>query len=201
MKRILFLAVLMLTATQAWTANVDERAAQAAAYSFLTNMSTNGKMMVHSQGDLKLAHVEMNIESPATPVYYIFNVDRGFVIVAGDDRARQILAYGDRPLDVKRMPENMKNWLNTYKRQMMFLQANPDLEVEVPNLNGKSGAITVPPMLTAMWDQAEPYWNHCPIIGTDTCYTGCPATSLSMVFYYWKYPVEPTPEVPAFNYG
>ena len=201
MKKILFLAVLLLTATQAWTANVDERAAQAAAYSFLTNMSTNGKMMAPAQGSLKLAHVEMNTESPTTPVYYIFNADRGFVIVAGDDRARQILAYGDRPLDVKRMPENMKNWLNTYKRQMMFLQANPDLEVEVPNINGKSGAITIPPMLTAMWDQLEPYWNHCPVIGGTPCYTGCPATSLSMVFYYWKYPVEPTPEVPAFNYG
>lgn len=29
--------------------------------------------------------------------------------------------------------------------------------------------------------------------------TGCPATSLAMVFYYWKYPVGPTPAVSGYN--
>ena len=54
------------------------------------------------------------------PLYFIFNSDYGFVIVAGDDRAQQILAYGDRPLDMSRMPENMRFWLGTYKRQLEF---------------------------------------------------------------------------------
>jgi len=28
--------------------------------------------------------------------------------------------------------------------------------------------------------------------------TGCAATSLAMVFYYWKYPFDPTPEVEGY---
>ena len=59
--------------------------------------------------------------------YYVFNTtgNKGYVIVSGDDRAQDILASGDRPLDMARMPENMRFWLSTYQRQIEFLQAHP----------------------------------------------------------------------------
>ena len=201
MKRFLLWTMLLLAVMPAVAADVDVAQARAAATRFLQGGAPSGRYATAAAADVKLLYTEVNPSRSDQAVYYIFNSDQGFVIVAGDDRARQILAYGDRPLDIARMPENMKNWLGTYKRQMEFLQARPSLEVDVPILNGRSASLTVPPMLTAMWDQAEPYWNHCPVIGGTPCYTGCPATSLSMVFYYWKYPVEPTPEVAAWNYG
>ena len=100
--------------------------------------------------DVKLVHTEVNPSRSSQAVYYIFNSDQGFVIVAGDDRARQILAWGDRPLDIATMPENMKNWLDTYKRQMVFLQERPDLEVDAPRITSRSTTPTILPMLTAM---------------------------------------------------
>ena len=201
MKRLLLCAMLLLAMMPAMAADVDVVQARATATQFLQDYAPMVKRGAPvSLADVKLLHTEANPSSADKAVYYIFNSNQGFVIVAGDDRARQILAWGDRPLDFARMPENMKYWLSTYKRQMVFLQERPDLEVEAPRLNDRSNSITVPPMLTALWDQAEPYWNHCPMVNGEYCLTGCPATSLSMVFYHWKYPVEPTPPVPAFNY-
>ena len=201
MKRLLLCAMLLLAMMPAMAADVDAVQARATATQFLQDYAPMVKRGAPvSLADVKLLHTEANPSSADKAVYYIFNSNQGFVIVAGDDRARQILAWGDRPLDFARMPENMKYWLSTYKRQMVFLQERPDLEVEAPRLTGRSNSITVPPMLTALWDQAEPYWNHCPMVNGEYCLTGCPATSLSMVFYHWKYPVEPTPPVPAFNY-
>ena len=193
--------MLLLAMMPAMAADVDVVQARATATQFLQDYAPMVKRGAPvSLADVKLLHTEANPSSADKAVYYIFNSNQGFVIVAGDDRARQILAWGDRPLDIARMPENMKYWLSTYKRQMVFLQERPDLEVEAPRLADRSNSITVPPMLTALWDQAEPYWNHCPMVNGEYCLTGCPATSLSMVFYHWKYPVEPTPPVPAFNY-
>ena len=201
MKRLLLCAMLLLAMMPAMAADVDVVQARATATQFLQDYAPMVKRGAPvSLADVKLLHTEANPSSADKAVYYIFNSNQGFVIVAGDDRARQILAWGDRPLDIARMPENMKYWLSTYKRQMVFLQERPDLEVEAPRLTDRSNSITVPPMLTALWDQAEPYWNHCPMVNGEYCLTGCPATSLSMVFYHWKYPVEPTPPVPAFNY-
>ncbi len=201
MKRLLLCGMLLLAMMPAMAADVDAVQARATATQFLQDYAPMVKRGAPvSLADVKLLHTEANPSSADKAVYYIFNSNQGFVIVAGDDRARQILAWGDCPLDFARMPENMKYWLSTYKRQMVFLQDHPDLEVEAPRLTDRSNSITVPPMLTALWDQAEPYWNHCPMVNGEYCLTGCPATSLSMVFYHWKYPVEPTPPVPAFNY-
>ena len=201
MKRLLLWILLLSVMMPAMAADVDVAQARATAMEFLQEYAPLTHRGVPSvPADVKLLHAEVNPTSADKAVYYIFNSDQGFVIVAGDDRARQILAWGDRPLDFARMPENMKYWLSTYKRQMVFLQERPDIEVDAPRLTGRSALPTVPPMLTALWDQAEPYWNHCPMVNGEYCLTGCPATSLSMVFYYWKFPIEPTPPVPAFNY-
>ena len=110
-----------------------------------------------------------------------------------------ILAHGDRPLDMKRMPDNMKFWLRTYKKQIEFLQAHPGLVVDQPKFNKNLNTPSVAPLLTAEWDQDAPYYNHCPMYNGSYCLTGCPATSLSMVFYYWKYPTDPTPEVEGYT--
>ena len=198
MKKFLFFALLFMAAMQVTAVNVDLPTAQTAARDFILN-SPRGHRSAAQSGDIvNLLHVEPNSTRAEQAVYYIFNSSQGFVIVAGDDRAQQILAYGDRPLDMKRMPENMRFWLTTYKKQMEFLQDHPGLVVEKPAFSQRRAIPTVHPMLTALWDQAEPYNYHCPVVNGSLSLTGCPATSLSMVFYYWKYPVGPTPEVPSF---
>lgn len=157
-------------------------------------------MMASSTSDLKLVYIEKNTKNATLTVYYIFGANDGFVVVSGDDRARDILAYGDRALDLNAMPANMKYWLSLYKHQLEYLQDNPGIQVNNASLKAPQRVDqSVNPLLTAQWSQDAPYWNECPVFGTDTCYTGCPATSLSMVFHYWKYPQQRTPTVPPYT--
>lgn len=198
MKKVLFFAsLLVLAVMQASAALVDLATAQATAQRFIER-DASGKRLAGLPVNLRLLHTEPNSSQVNVATYYIFNSDNGFVIVAGDDRAQEVLAHGERPLDLNRMPDNMKYWLSTYKRQIEFLQAHPGLVVEKPKRGKRLTTTTIAPLLTAEWDQAEPYFYHCPMYNGEYSLTGCPATSLSMVFYYWKYPKDPTPEVESY---
>ena len=199
MRRILLCAAVLFVAIQTWALPVDVKTAKSHAQSFISQKLYAGKLTAPISGELKLVHAEMNSKMLDRAVYYVFNTQNGFVIVSGDDRAEQILGYGDYPLDMNNIPNNMRAWLGTYKDQLEYLQANEGMQVETPSMMAPS--LTTPsvePLLTAMWDQESPYWNQCKINGTQ-CLTGCPATSAAMVLYYWKYPDFPTPEVPAYR--
>ena len=201
MRKILLCAAVLFAAIQLSAAPVDMRTAQYKAQSFANQMLYGGKLRAPITGQMTLAHAEMNSKMTDLAVYYIFNTNNGFVIVSGDDRAEEILGYGDRPLDINNIPCNMKAWLGTYKEQIEYLQAHKDLQVETPSMMAPSlRTASVEPLLTAMWDQEAPYWNQCKFNNTQ-CLTGCPATSASMVLYYWKYPDYPTPEVPGYRFS
>ena len=196
MKKFLFAALLLMVSPMAMGANVDAAAARASAERFLLNQPSSRFMA--TVPNLQLTHTEMNSKLAATPVYYIFNSSNGFVIVSGDDRAQEVLAYGDGNIDVSAMPENMKFWLGTYKNQIEYLQAHPGLVVEKPALK-TSRTATIEPMLEAKWDQGYPYYNQCPMDGDRRGLTGCATTSLAQVFYKWQYPTQPTPSVPGYT--
>ena len=201
MKRFLFLTVLMIASMQLFGANVDLATARATAQQYAASkMAANGKIMAPAAIDLQLVKQEMNTDKPGTAVYYIFNTDDHFIIISGDDRARTVLAYGDRPIkDINSMPANMKYWLGVYKQELEYLQAHPEIAADQTLNAGGTRGVSVEPLLTAMWDQQEPYYNHCPVYNGQLCVTGCPATSLAMVFYYWKFPVGPVPAVSGYN--
>ena len=201
MRKFLFCAAVLLAAIQLSAVPVDMTTAQTKAQQFVQQRLYGGRLNAPLSGQLTLAHVEMNSKMLDRAVYYIFNTSNGFVIVSGDDRAEEILGYGDVPLDINTIPCNMRAWLATYKEQLEYLQAHEEMVVETPSMMVPS--LTTPsvaPLLTAMWDQEAPYYNQCKFNNTQ-CLTGCPATSAAMVFYYWKYPDFPTPEVPAYKFS
>ena len=194
----LLMATLLMMAVPSWAAPVDVKSAQAKAQQFLLEQYTSGNLS-NPASYLKLVHTEVSSHDGITPVYYVFNTASGFVVVSGEDRSSEILAYGDQLFpNLKDMPANMMYWLDSYKRQLEFLLQHPTIEVTTPSVLDGSKSV-VNPLITANWSQNAPYWNECPAYGTDTCYTGCPATSLSMVFYYWKYPRQLTPTVPSYT--
>lgn len=198
MKEILALTTLALAGLQLLAAPVDVTVAQSQAQQFMLSHHDNtGRLMASQAGDVKLVHQEVCTNGLAA--YYVFNTDNGFVIIAGDDRSRQLLAWGNQPFDLVNLPPNAAYLLNTYKKQMEYLHANPSLTVENPMLKAAQRAgKTVSPLLKTTWSQNSPYFNHCPTSGGYTM-TGCCATSLAMVFHYWKYPTGPTPTVPSYT--
>ena len=179
-------------------ADVSVSMARSSAQRFLASHAAKGGFNAAAP-TVKWVHQEMNPTRTNQAAYYVVNTDRGFVVVAGDDRAQEILAYSSRPLDdMNNLPENMKFWLDCYKQQMEYLQAHPGLVVEKPALK-TNRTESIEPMLVAMWNQGYPYYNQCPMDGDRRAQTGCAATSLAQVFYKWQYPTQPTPEVPGYT--
>ena len=138
--------------------------------------------------------------------YYIFNASdgQGYVIVSGDERAREVLGYSETgTLSEETMPCGMKMMLDLYAEEINSLPK----PTPVPSLKGRenegegsqtvaNGPLTAPkkvaaartnisPMVSCQWGQSSPYNGQCPRSGSSRCIVGCAATAMSQVLYYW----------------
>ena len=195
MKKLFFLLVVVVTALQMSAADVTPAQAQAAANAFLTKQVAAGHLKASAVSNLQLVRKEASVAKPDAFDYYIFNSAKSYVVVAGDDQAPQILMYGNQgALDVNNIPPGMQWLLNKYKYQIDGLKAGTMVPVKLP----KFATTPVAPLVTATWDQSAPYNNQCPTSGNSHAVTGCPATSLAMCYYKWKWPYT-YPAVAAIN--
>ena len=195
MKKILFLVAVALTALQMSAADVTATQAQAAAKAFLNKQVATGHIKASAASDLQLVKAEKSVAKPNAVDYYIFNSAKSYVVVAGDDLAPQILMYGEKgALDLNNIPPAMQWLINKYKYQIDGLKAGTMAPVKLP----KFATTPVAPLVNANWDQSSPYNNECPTSGSSRAVTGCPATSLSMCYYKWKWP-ETYPACAAIN--
>ncbi len=197
MKKIILSMIAILVAMSVSAAPVDYATALKIAKNHLANKMYPGMVMSPSALNPVLLKAEMGNSKINQPVYYIFNTSTTYLVVAGDDRAVQILMEGDAPLqDINNLPPGMIDMLGIYKDEIDYLHEHPGLVVEplpTPQNTPKLKAVTISPLLTALWDQDAPFWNLCKFTYSGTtyqCYTGCPATSASMVLYYWKFPAS-----------
>jgi hypothetical protein len=178
------LALMLCLATQLQAADVDVTAAQNAARSFLAGQVVSGRMKAQAMTNLKLVKAEASVAKPTAVDYYIFNAEKSYVVIAGDDQAPEVLMYGDEgALDIDNIPPAMQWLLNKYKYQIDGIKAGTLAPVNVPRY-----ATAIPPLVNANWDQSAPYNNQCPTSGSSHALTGCPATSLAMCYYKWKWP-------------
>ena len=185
MKRILFFIAVALATLQMSAADVTVSQAQAAANAFLTKQVKAGRLKASAASNLRLVKAEASVAKPAAVDYYIFNSTKSYVVVSGDDLAPQILMYGEEgSLDMNNIPPAMQWLLNKYKYQIDGLKAGTMVPVKLP----KFATTAVAPLVKANWDQSAPYYNQCPTSGSKRTLTGCPATSMSMNYYKWKWP-------------
>lgn len=139
--------------------------------------------------------------------YYVFNIENsnGFVIVSGDDRAKEILGYSDSgSFDINSLPPNFAYWLNIYQKELKTLMEQPETTTVAStlqlsalneiNVRQASYATSVVPLLGGIkWNQDSPYNNLCPFYeGSTRAATGCVATAMAQVMRYHKWPVQGT---------
>lgn len=133
--------------------------------------------------------------------FYILNADNGgYVIVSGDDRTREILGYSEQGnLDIEKAPDNLKWWLDEYARQIETIKSLPKGTTRTASSLPKSSWPAISPLISAKWSQYEPFNYMCPDANgkdfdedgydpNNRCVTGCTATALAQVMYYWKWP-------------
>ena len=168
-------------------AGIDAAGARTRALQFLNSQQRN--ILSANPQQLSLVHTEKSKADARLADYYVFNADDGsaFVIVAGDDRAAGVLACGNHAIDMDDVPCNMQWLLDHYSKQMDYLRAHP----EEPVMAGAGqNSVVVSPLVSCTWNQRAPFYNQCPTSGTQHCLTGCVATAMAQVMYYWKYPAQ-----------
>lgn len=138
--------------------------------------------------------------------YYVFNVgqEQGFVLISGDDRTDPVLGYSDEgSFCEEQMPENLRAWLEGYGRQMKMLGTVGD-QTEARSRVRKASLLrtSISPLLKTRWDQYAPYNDQCPYVnGTDgeRTVTGCVATALAQLMYFYKQPAQTTADIPGYT--
>lgn len=134
--------------------------------------------------------------------FYVFNADDGgFVIVGADSRQRDVLAYcTEGSFDATDMPCGLTALLEQYNREYESL-GNSSSVLKAPSLApAHIQTQSVRPLIKTEWDQLVPYNNYCPTDPSNNkrCYTGCVATAMAQVMYYFRYPSSPADSVVSY---
>lgn len=124
------------------------------------------------------------------PALYVFSsaaASDGFMILSADDVAYPLLGYADKgSFNPDNMAPAMRWWLDEYARQIAWAKANGREGTERPQ--APEGRRDIAPLVKTRWDQGEPYNQLCPIVNGGRSYTGCVATAMAQIMYYFKYP-------------
>ena len=135
---------------------------------------------------------------------YVFNFDGGYMIMAADDVAQPILAFGEEgSFDVNNIPDGLAYYLRHYARQIEYavtnnMTATPEIAEQWEQIR-RYGVIRseratrgdVAPLISTNWNQDSPFNAYCPAGQGGPggrAYAGCVATAMSMVMKRWNWP-------------
>ena len=187
--------LLLFVATLLWAEPITQSTARKKAVNFA---SKHGKTIA---GDVKnLFKVRGKTKAQAMP-YYVFNTndDNGFVIVSGDDRTAEILAYSDKGrFNADEIPDNMRAWLRYYAHVIGSLESTSSVKASSTTLydNGlREANSAISPLLSCTWNQGSPYYDRCPLVEGRRCCTGCVCTAAVQVMYYHQWPKSATTNI------
>ena len=201
-KTILTLCLAALTLGNLLAGPVDQQKAQKVGAKFLSTTAVSQK-----SADIQLQLVSTAYDRNATD-YYVFNVSNGegFVIVAGDDRVKPILAYSTTgSFDPNNMSEGFQFTLDGFCEEIQYvrehnLTATPDIVAEWRSVNEKGSLnrggqtrTVVGPLCQTLWNQNFPWNSQCPEDPEGSgghVYAGCVATAMGMVMKFWEWPAQ-----------
>ena len=202
MKKQLLILAMVLLAGSVFAQQVGMDEARQRAMSFLQSQRAkkvqgqNGQ--IASTSDVKLAYV-CKRKADQKVCFYVFNQanDGGFVIVGGDESAKDILGYSyNGGFDYEKASENFKWWLSQYEEQISVAMDTPDVYVSAKNKAKRkanaNGRHDVAPLIKTKWNQSAPFNNAIPSLGSNYApfVTGCVATAMAQVLNYHKYPTK-----------
>lgn len=206
MKRLCLSLIILAVAWSASANPVDRQQARQHAEKF---MQVKGAIIGEEASARSFRHKAPTTNQP----FYVFNTvgDRGFVIVAGDDRIDPILGYTTQGrFEENDLPVNFKAWLEQTASEIeSFTKTQKTQTTSGPKASVKPVAIhnEVNPLILTTWNQGNydndlntdgVYNIHLPKIGGQYPCTGCVATAGAQVMYYYKWPEDLTQTVPGY---
>ena len=174
LKRGFLVLTLLLSATANYADNVDFNAALRIARTYVNISKKVAK-------NLKTRAAATTTQQP----YYVFNDDagKGFVVVAGDDKMGEVLAYShETSIDMANLNPEARYLFDTYRQVFEELGKNKGLTTRAETATKATD--DVQPLLKSKWGQEYPYSKQTQYV------TGCVATAVAQVMYYHKWPAQ-----------
>lgn len=123
------------------------------------------------------------------------SAEGGFAVVNHSQQFPIVLAYGDQPFDAENPSPELLYLLDLYEGAIeaaAAAEANGTVsdEVYADEPQSDESWTNISPMLKTKWHQGVPYYNKCPMAadGTTRCVTGCVATAMAQLLYFYKMP-------------
>ncbi len=206
MKKLTLTLCLLAALGSLMAGPVDQQKAQRLGAKFL---STTAVAQRNADVQLNLVATAIDMQRGGTD-YYVFNVSNGegFVIVAGDDRVKPILAYSTtgkyNPNDVA---EGFQFTLDGFRQEIQYMRehnisATPDIVAEWKQVSEKGSLsrsgqtrAVVDQLCQTLWNQNFPWNSQCPEDTTGSgghVYAGCVATAMGQVMKFWDWPATGT---------
>jgi len=198
-KTLTLLSALLLVVTLTFADNVPINIAQQVAKNYYAEKSGL------KQADIIFEEVT-TVKEDGQNSYYIFNLEKGFIIIAAEDNFTPVLGYSlNNNFGTENQPANLKYWMQTYTDQIMYVRENninADTETAnkwatyksenfVPKEKSEKG---VDPLVDHIrWNQDAGWNDLCPEDDAGPgghVYAGCVATAMSIIMYYWQYPLQ-----------
>lgn len=174
LKRGFLVLTLLLSATANYADNVDFNAALRIARTYVNISKKAAK-------NLKTRAAATITQQP----YYVFNDDtgKGFVVVAGDDKMGEVLAYSHEvSIDMANLNPEARYLFDSYRQVYEELGKNKTLTTRAGAATKAADAVQ--PLLKSKWGQDYPYSKQTQYV------TGCVATAVAQVMYYHKWPAQ-----------
>ena len=174
LKRGFLVLTLLFSATANYADNVDFNAALRIARTYVNISKKSAK-------NLKTRAAATTTQQP----YYVFNDDtgKGFVVVAGDDKMGEVLAYSHEAfIDMANLNPEARYLFDSYRQVFEVLGKNKGLTTRAETATKATD--DVQPLLKSKWGQDYPYSKQTQYV------TGCVATAVAQVMYYHKWPAQ-----------
>lgn len=189
MRKFTLLTLFCMIAVCCHAKDITQSQAIKIAQKFLRLQTHGGTRKVAAK--LQLAYTGSN--TTGQNCLYVFNSadSQGYVIVAADDQANEILGYSDTgSFPLGNMPDNLRSWIGTYIDQISYLKRKP-LKTSPAHTSWKYDKEVKPLLGNIQWNQDSPFNDQCPTYDISSrCATGCVATAMAQVMYYNRWPEQ-----------
>ncbi len=214
MKKIVYILFVAINLTS-YATPIDSVTAKKVALFFLE--TSPNIIQQKNTSNITLAYKAINKQKDAQQevYYYIYNVGKNaYVIISGTNQTLPILGYShENNFDPQNIAPNTYYFLLEYEREIDYLiqqeiSASNETSQAWEHILNKKQALeksikpSVAPLLKTKWSQS-PYYNAlCPYDSKygNRAVTGCVATAMAQILYYWSYPTVGFSEHSYYHY-
>lgn len=205
------LTIAVITALSLLPASAEKISPEQALSRLNSSMRVPSKLKAQKPA-LRLAKT-VNTSSAEEAVYLFESQDNNsFVVMPADDLFPAVLGYGDSPLTDAdgEMAPGLEWLLDLYAAEIEYVRQNPaDADASTLIRTASASSATkeaIAPLIKTKWDQNAPFNNLVPYYGSNNkqearSASGCVATALAQIMYYYKYPTKGTGSITyKYNY-